>query len=308
METPSLTPKARIAVTPYFAKLNADLATAKTLVPQVTTDIYRANKNAIAGLQARVALYTKDYANAITFSTEYINALPLATSATFNKIWKDSSNTEVAFKLSRTSATGTKIGSLFRGTSANATNIGTITWLPSDKLWDSYDQIQDVRFNAYFKNEPLLKNPRPSKIIAKYAGAGYGTPTENVADAKVFRTGEMYLIRAESKAETNDVVGATTDLNDLRKARITGYVNASFLTKDLLINAIMTERFKELPFEGHRFWDSKRRNIAINRLPSDARTTASATLPAGNFRFILPIPNSEILANSIIQQNPGYSN
>ena len=28
----------------------------------------------------------------------------------------------------------------------------------------------------------------------------------------------------------------------------------------------------------------------------------------GNFIFILPIPNSEILANSIIQQNPGYSN
>lgn len=308
METTSLTPKARITVTPYFAKLNADLATAKTLVPQVTTDIYRANKNAIAGLQARVALYTKDYANAITFSTEYINALPLASAATFNNIWKDLSNTEVAFKLSRTSATGTKIGSLFRGTSANATNIGTITWLPSDQLWNSYDQIQDVRFNAYFKNEPLLKNPRPSKIIAKYAGAGYGTPTENVADAKVFRTGEMYLIRAESKAETNDIVGATADLNDLRKARITGYVNASFLTKDLLINAIMTERFKELPFEGHRFWDAKRRNIAINRLPSDARTTASATLPAGNFRFILPIPNSEILANSIIQQNPGYSN
>ena len=62
----------------------------------------------------------------------------------------------------------------------------------------------------------------------------------------------------------------------------------------------MTERFKELPFEGHRFWDAKRRNIAINRLPSDARTTASATLSAGNFRFILPIPTLLVVLNVIV--------
>ena len=79
-------------------------------------------------------------------------------------------------------------------------------------------------------------------------------------------------------------------------------------TKDVLIDAIMNERFKELPFEGHRFWDAKRRNLPINRLAADARTAASTTLPAGNFRFILPIPNSEILANPKIQQNPGYTN
>ena len=308
MESPSLLPKARITVAPFMAKLNADLAAAKTLVPQITTDIYRANKNAVAGLQARVALYTKDYANAVTFSSEYINALPLSTANNFDKIWQDVSNTEVAFKLSRTSATGTKIGSLFRGTSANATNIGTITWLPSDKLWNSYDQVNDIRFRVYFKNEPILVAPRPSKIIAKYAGTGYGTPTENVADAKVFRTGEMYLIRAEAKAETSDLAGATADLNALRSARIAGYVNETYATKDVLIDAIMNERFKELPFEGHRFWDAKRRNLPINRLVGDARTAASVTLPAGNFRFVLPIPNSEILANPKIQQNPGYTN
>lgn len=308
MESPSLTPKARITVAPYIAKLNADLAAAKSLVPQVTSDIYRANKNAVSGLQARVALYTKDYANAVLYSSEYINGLPLSSAANFDKIWQDLSNTEVAFKLSRTSATGTKIGSLFRGTSANATNIGTITWLPSDKLWNSYDQLNDIRFKVYLKTEPILIAPRPSKIISKYAGTGYGTPTENVADAKVFRTGEMYLIRAEAKAETSDLAGAATDLNALRSARITGYVNETFSTKDALIDAILTERFKELPFEGHRFFDAKRRNLPINRLVGDARTATSVTLPAGNFRFILPIPNSEILANPKIQQNPGYTN
>jgi len=311
METPSLEPQARITVAPFFAKLNADIAAAKPLLPAVTTDIYRANQNAATGLQARIALYTKDYANAVTFATAYISALPLATMANFPLIWTDANSSEVAFKLSRTSSIGGKIGSLWRGTSASATNIGTITWKPSDKLWDSYDKVNDVRFNAYFKDEAALVTAgraANSRLIKKYAGTAYATAGENVADAKVFRTGEMYLIRAEAKAETGDLAGAAADLNALRAARITGYVNAVFPTKDGLITAIMDERFKELPYEGHRFWDAKRRNLPITRLAADAPNAAAMLLPAGNFRFLLPIPNSEIQANSLIQQNPGYTN
>lgn len=309
METPSLEPQARITVAPFFAKLNADIVAAKPLLPAVTTDIYRANQNAATGLQARVALYTKDYANAVTFATAYINALPLATTANFPLIWTDANNSEVAFKLSRTPSIGGKIGSYWRGTSASATNIGTITWKPSDKLWNAYDKVKDVRFNAYFKDEPALVTAgRASRLIKKYAGTAYATAGENVADAKVFRTGEMYLIRAEAKAETNDLAGAIADLNALRTARISGYIIESFSTKDGLINAILNERFKELPYEGHRFWDSKRRNLAITRLSTDAPNATAALLAAGNFRFLLPIPNSEIQANSLIQQNPGYTN
>ena len=117
----------------------------------------------------------------------------------------------------------------------------------------------------------------------------------------------MYLIRAEAKAETGDLTGAAADLNTLRAARINNYTNATFATKGDVIDAIMLERFKELPYEGHRFFDAKRRNLPITRLAVDAQGTA-LTLPAGNFRFILPIPNTEIQANPLITQNPGYTN
>lgn len=308
VETPSLEPLERITVGPYFQKLKSDLVTAKPLLPAVLTDKFRTNALAVSALQARVALYLKEYPDAITFSTEYINGLPLSPRALFTGIWTDANSNEIAFKLSRTPSAGGRIGSLFRGTSANVANIGTITWLPSDKLFNSYNQTNDIRFQAYFKVEPLLLAPRPNKIINKYAGSTYGTPSENVADAKVFRTGEMYLIRAEARAEQNDLIGAALDLNTLRAARINGYVNVALATKDLAITEIMEERFKELPFEGHRFWDLKRRNLPVQRLASDAPSANGTTLSAGNFRFLLPIPNTELQANPLIKQNPGYVN
>lgn len=306
MEEPSLEAKERITVAPYFLKLKADLAAAKPLLPTALTDIYRVTSPAVSALQARAALYLKEYPDAIKFSSEYITAIPLATSANFPGIWKDANNSELAFKLSRTASTGGRIGSLFRGLSASATNIGTVTWAPSGKLWDAYDKVNDVRFNAYFKDETSLAPARQTKLIAKYAGTAYGTTAENVADAKVFRTGEMYLIRAEAYAESNDLVNAAKDLNALRKARITGYTDETFSTKDDFITAMMNERFKELPYEGHRFWDLKRRNLPVVRIGDDIYNGAE-TLPAGNFRFVLPIPNTEIQANPKIQQNAGYA-
>lgn len=311
METPDLLPQARITVAPYMAKLNADLVAAKALVPATNADIARASRQAVTGLQARVALYMKDYANAATFATEYITALPLASRTNFPLIWKDANNSEVAFKLTRTTTAGGRIGALYRGTSANATTIGTITWRPSQALLDSYDQVNDIRYSSYFFEEPLLKANAARSIAAtlinKYAGTAYATPTELIADGKVFRTAEMYLIRAEARAETNDLTGAAADLNTLRAARINNYTNASFSSKGDLITAIMNERFKELAFEGHRFFDAKRRNLPIIRLAVDAQNNKT-TLESGNFRFLLPIPNSEIQANPLMVQNPGYTN
>ena len=311
METPNLLPQARITVAPYMAKLNADLVAAKALVPATNADIARASRHAVTGLQARVALYMKDYANAATFATEYIAALPLASRTNFPLIWKDANNSEVAFKLTRTTTAGGRIGALYRGTSANATTIGTITWRPSLALLNSYDQVNDIRYSSYFFEEPILKANAARSIAAiminKYAGTAYATPTELIADGKVFRTAEMYLIRAEARAELNDLTGAAADLNTLRAARINNYTNASFSSKGDLITAILNERFKELAFEGHRFFDAKRRNLPIIRLAADAQNN-KITLESGNFRFLLPIPNSEIQANPLMVQNPGYTN
>lgn len=309
MEAVSLRPQARITQGPYFEKIKADLAAAKPLLPASFADITRATATAVTGLQARVALYMRDWQSANTFSTEYINALPLATRAQFPAIWTDAGNTEVAFKLKRTNSIGGRIGSLFRGTSASASAIGTVTWNPSNKLWSVYDQTNDVRFASYLKVETRLPANRAAfnRFINKYAGTDVGTSGENVADAKVFRTAEMVLIRAEAKAETNDLAGAAADINLLRSNRIANATAVTYANKEAAIADIMLERFKELAYEGHRFFDLKRRGLPVSREAGDAPNGNSVTLAANNFRFVMPIPQTEINANKLMVQNPGYN-
>jgi len=316
MEVPSLEGKTRIPMSEYFDKILADLTASKPLLASNTADVFRANKLAAAGLHARIALYMNNWDDAITYSTEFINAIPLATRTEFPGIWTDANKTESALKLSRT--TGSRIGSFYRGlfTKNSAGAIvapSSIAWVPSTKLWNLFDQSNDIRFKSYLIDEPILAAVagKPSRIVAKYAGTGYTTVNENVADIKVLRTGEMYLIRAEARAETNSVTGANSaesDLNALRAARIANYANVTLGSKEQAITEILQERFKELAFEGHRFWDLKRRGLPVERLDADAPSALGKTLPANNFRFVLPIPQSEINANPLIQQNEGYTN
>ncbi len=308
---PTIAPQARIKMSEYFQKMSDDIAKAKTLLPNNLTDVKRATRLAATGLQARIALYKMDWPNAITFSTEYISAIPLASKADFKGIWLDENNQEVAFKIPR------DIGSLWYGratTTGGVTKIGTVTWAPSDKLYNSFDQVNDIRFKSYLVDEPLLMADagRQTHLVKKYPGTGYTTSSENVGDSKVFRTGEMYLIRAEARAETNLVSGANSaesDLNVLRAARITGYTNVTLSSKQAAIDAIMQERFKELAYEGHRFWDLRRKGLPVQRLLSDAPTSsAGITLPASDIHWLLPIPDAEMKANKLMVQNPGYAN
>lgn len=312
MLEPSLDPQERWKMGDYFTQLLKDINDAKVLLPKNLNDKARANYMAAVGLQARVALYMRNWTEAEALSTEFINALPLASKAEFPGIWKDQNTSEVAFMIVRNS--GTRMGNfyrpLFSRDSEGNLTIGQISWYPSDKLFNTFDKNNDIRFDSYFVEEPVLSAAnRHNRLVNKYSGSGYVTTNENVGNIKVFRTGEMYLIRAEARAELNKVSGANSaesDLNALRAARIDSYTPVTLSSKEQAITEILQERFKELAFEGHRFWDLKRRNLPVVRTGDDAPSAQGATLPAGNFRFVLPIPQTEMQANPLMEQNPDY--
>ncbi|MGG5905713.1 hypothetical protein ACQ4LD_21735, partial [Sphingobacterium daejeonense] len=57
----------------------------------------------------------------------------------------------------------------------------------------------------------------------------------------------------EKKGKGSGAKRAEADLNALRAARIKGYTNATFSSKDAVISAIMDERFPGFSFDFPRF-------------------------------------------------------
>ncbi len=286
---------ARNTMAEVMGQIEADLIEAKTLLPAVTSADFSdtvMNRINVAAYQARIALYKRDYDKAITYSTEVISSgiKPLVSGPQFQAIWTDDTDNEILFKIRY--ETSAAIGSLWTTTGGN------VYIAPSDKLIASYD-ASDIRLATY-----IGTNGSGNKYVNKFFESSRGG---RVVHMKACRTAEMYLIRAEAHAKkaAPDLTAGAADLNALRAQRISGYIDATFATATELINAVMEERFKELAFEGFRLYDLKRNNLPVQRLASDA-SAAWQTLDAGNFRFVLPIPNDEMLANPNMVQNDGY--
>jgi len=127
--------------------------------------------------------------------------------------------------------------------------------------------------------------------------AASSTPTE---DQMVFRLGELYLIRAEAAAHLNNLQQALTDVNAIRSRAGLTASTADVTSQAAVLAAIMHERQTELCFEwANRWFDLKRTGTAAVVLGAEKTGyTADAAL--------YPIPQSQILLNNLLIQNPGY--
>lgn len=282
----------RSKVKEVVAQIESDLSLAKaeSTIQDGPTDVLHLSKAAIAAYQARLALLKKDYAAAITYANDAIalSGKSLAPRNSFATYWSDDNETETIWKY-RNSATPQL---LWRD--AN----GDVFFEPSDKLKNQFNRATDIRFSTFFGSAS-----GDTSIVTKYPGSTKGP---QINDLKIIRVSEMYLLRSEAYAENNQLTLAANDLNMVRSARITGYTAQTFTTKAEAVDAIINERFKELCFEGNRFFDLKRKGLAVNRLATDVQSLNWQNLPANNFRFALPIPSFEILANPNDVQNTGY--
>lgn len=291
-------PVARSTVGAVIDQIESDFNTARTLgangVMQATaSDPTTLSIGAIAGYQARLALIKKDWNAVISFATEAItvSGRSISDRLSYADIWNDVSDIENIWKFRNTA----RPQLLWRD--AN----GDVFFEPSRKLKAQFnsDNANDIRFTTFFG--PTADD---TSTIKKYPGSTQFGPQVN--DLKVLRVSELILSRAEAYAELNQLTNAANDLNSIRRNRISGYTDVSFTTKDDAINNIINERFKELCFEGCRFFDLKRRQLPIDRFDSDVQSSVWKSLPANSFRWALPIPFSELLANPLAVQNPGY--
>ena len=151
----------------------------------------------------------------------------------------------------------------------------------------------DLRNNWY-----KIENIDPH--VFKYPGA-FGDAKDDTPYS-VLRLTEFILMKAECEVRLNDADNTARDLVNL----ITQRAGASPITSSGsdLIEDIITERRKELAFEGNRLFDLKRLQRGFTRVDCNLPENCTVNYPSNLYAW--PIPQDELNGNPQIAQNDGY--
>jgi starch-binding outer membrane protein, SusD/RagB family len=296
---------ARLSVQESYKKIENDLKLAKAMLsntdkPVQSVTTVDANGRSyidtlvVNAMLARMYLYAKQWDSAARYATYVINARSLATAEEFALLWQDASSQEVIWSINYEAGNPSLIREIYKPDPRDEFE-DEISWRPVTALLNSYGAT-DVRGPVFFTSRAggfIV----PNKYFAKTSASN---APDGVVNFKVFRTAEMYLIRAEALAMKGQNTFALEDLNTLRLSR---NAVAGIETGTALLTAIQAERRKELFAEGHRFFDLKRTTRTISRTQN---CSPYCTLTPDNRAWALPIPQTEIIANPNMQQNPGY--
>lgn len=281
----------RSTVTETYLQIEKDLKEAVELLSATTTR-QRANKAAAQAILARVYLYWEKWADAAKLASDALNITQarLATGVGYADAFRTSPNPESLFEINYVQATET-LGS--NESMQSLTTQVTGSWadiVPTDELFNLYE-ASDTRRNMYVSS---TKQGERVNFIQKFTGAR-GPWTDNIP---VIRISELLLIRAEAYASSGQADLALTDLNRIRQR--SGASVVAGVAGEQLVDAILRERRLELAFEGHRWFDLKRKGRDITK------AGLSATVPYTDVRILAPIPIAEIQLNPTLKQNPGY--
>lgn len=273
---------------------------------------------AVLALQARIALLKGDNTTALSKAEEIIKSqiYKLAEISAYEAMWTKDEGTEAIF---RPFMSSTELGASLGGAYLS-TKLDGADYIPTYDILNMYDE-EDVRFDAFFTVWELAVdgNDVPAYVFKKYPGneALKTTATPNYVNMpKMFRMGEIYLIAAEAAATANPTL-ANKYLNELRSKRIADYEEINYADQ-ILVQQIRSERLKELIGEGFRMSDLRRWGIGFQRNPDHPENPdinnilvpngKELVYPAGDYRFVWPIPSAEMETNPQLagQQNPGY--
>lgn len=265
----------------------------------------RANRYAAKALLSRVYLYLDDWANAEALATEVIEAKD----ATGGALYTIESNLANVFLLTSKEV----ILHLPQGATLLYTWEGyafvpsSATTIPNYQLTDSFitnfptAAPFDQRKANWIKTSTIVSGGQTHTYYSpnKYKlRAGTGTvKTEALA---FLRLAEVYLNRAEARAQQHKLGLAIDDLDVIRKRAGFSTATSSGTLQPELLSLIGKERSMELFAEmGHRWLDLKRRGEADIVLKDKPNWRPEAKL--------FPIPNTDISTNHSLVQNPGYS-
>jgi len=292
----------RATVGAVYTQIVSDLKAAFAAAPDYTSSI-TISKYAAEALLARVYLYMGQYANALAAASDVINKGPfgLVSYNGFLGYWANPApNTDATETIFEVDADA-----------VNNNGFDDLGGIYINGYQDIYASIDLVSlYSASDVRGALLIAGKTKSGANAYLVNKFPNAQKNDRDnIKVIRLAEVYLIAAESAAR----LGQNTDAQDfvnavaeLRDPGFTGYTD----TDDALVTDIVTERRKELAFEGDRLFDMNRLNLDIVRAsnPGASANGDGLMIDKADPLRLAPIPQQEILRNPNIakQQNPGY--
>jgi hypothetical protein len=279
---------ARPALAVSYAAVEQDLIKALALLPE-TGNKSIASKGAARALLSRLYLYLGKNAEVITYSTAVITDNKYLLNPAFADIFASKLTTESIFELSFNDSDQSAIRNWYNPVGGRG-DLTTHETFYAEATANS----SDVRGKLYGFS---ASNGR---YQTKYQKAG------GVDNIHILRIAEMYLNRAEARAQTNDLSGALDDLDLIRVRAGIGKISPRPLTKADVLQAIWNEEKFEFAFEGHRLFDLTRTGQIMKVLQNISRKNGPAiSLPVIG-RAIFPIPNFELDANKNFLQNEAY--
>ncbi len=254
-----------------------------------------AGKNAVRAALARYFLYQREWASAEQYASQVIGSGQYRLDPAFEDVVLRDFPAESIFEMGYTLADdpGTATFGL------NNLFVGRREVIPSNQAIlallsaQSGERIRTIGFNP----------GQQGGTDNGWSVRKYGTGDEDNNNIYIFRLAEMYLIRAEARANLGRVAGAnsaTEDINVLRERAKAGLVSGVG-TPAAMLTLIEQERLYELAYEGHRWYDLVR--------TGRAQPVLSAFSPNWSSTYeVWPIPLSETQRNPSLRnaQNPGY--
>ena len=272
----------------------------------------------VYALRARVALYMKDYDNAIKYSsllidgaknkfalssasqiyttkTDYLSYIPKDFSY-YEYMWRYNLSTESIWQVGfTTTAYGGALGSVFFNWDYQSYKPD---YVPAQWVLDLY-ATNDLRDDVFFYEVTTGHSHGLTwPLLAKYWGNQElfeGAQLLHVSEPQVFRLAEQYLIRAEAYVQQKNYSKASQDILKLREARYNSGASVS-LTANNAMDIIEEERVKELYMEGFRLQDLKRWHKGFEREPQEQSLSNGSSLKveADDVLFVWPIPQHEL--------------
>lgn len=260
--------------------------------------------------RARVFLFMKNYADAITCSTDVINAKQLFDMNGLQPYIDENGTDKNAFggDYGFTDTDYVKEILFYTGGKANGNSFYYDTYIlkTSPELLALCDYPDKMDYRKYIFASFLDmsdSNNHPTGTTAYHFYGFQGTPSYYVG----FELSEAYVTRAECYVRTNNSGKAIIDLNTLlvtrfRKGDFTPLVENNF-TKEQLLTKVLNERRLENAFDAGMRWLDLRRldKPTIEHVYSDGMVR---TLAKNDLKYVLQIPVSEQESSPNMPLNP----